>query len=69
MCCWKLKLDRRDSVQPSGSDILATAARNPQCADKIAFVKKEKIVVCKLMHRKTKKWIIHFYLATEDKQQ
>lgn len=48
---------------------MATAARYPQSADKIAFVKKQKIVVCKLMHQKARKRIIHFHLATEDKQQ
>lgn len=69
MYCWKLKLGIRDSVQPTGSDILATAARYPQSADKIAFVKKQKIVVWKLMHQKARKRITHFHLASEDEQQ
>lgn len=54
-------------MQPTGSDILATDARYSQSADKIAFVKKQKIVVCKLMYQKARKRIIHFHLATEDK--
>lgn len=66
---WKPELERRDSVQPMGPDILATDLRYPQPADKIAFVKKPKIVVCKLMYQKARKRIIHFHLAAEDKQQ
>lgn len=50
-------------------DTLATASGYPQSADEIAFVKKPKIVVCKLMYQKARKRIIHFHLAAEDKEQ
>ncbi|XP_010124718.1 PREDICTED: netrin-G1-like [Chlamydotis macqueenii] len=59
----------KEQYLPTNGVITRLRCGHPQSADKTAFVEKQKIVVCKLMHQKASKRIIHFHLAAEDEQR